>query len=270
MIDSPVYRKIADSDAWICGKGKPMVVIHGGPGLDHSYLVDHLSPLTASRTIVFYNQLGCGESRNLPSDFQVSALFVQFLSIVRDVSNGSPIDVLAHSWGAYILYEALKMRPEVRIDRLILVSPVGLTRKRFDSSGERLMARIPDNVLKSIEEMEAQGRSATLMDLIAPFYCADPNMMPSIHFDHYNPQTYNKVVEFLGEYDCTDLKSYLPRHTTLIYGENDIELPEETVEIPEATSIITIPRAGHFSFAERPLEFTAMVHRLLSEDPNQT
>jgi proline iminopeptidase len=41
--------------------GIPLLVLHGGPGAGHDYL-EPLEALATDRTVVFYDQLGCGKS----------------------------------------------------------------------------------------------------------------------------------------------------------------------------------------------------------------
>ncbi|MFA7060829.1 MAG: alpha/beta fold hydrolase [Pedobacter sp.] len=265
MKATTTYKKAGESDIWLLGSGKPLVVIHGGPGLDHSYLVDSFSPLGELRKIIFYNQLGSGQDNELPHDFTVNALVSQFVQIVQHVGNEESVDVIAHSWGAYIFYESLKSSHSMNIGRAILVSPVGLTRNRFDGSGERLIARIPEDILASVEAMEANGEGAAVMNMLAPFYFGEPRKDVDLVFTYYNPDTYFKVAESLGEFDCSDIANYLPRKTSLVYGECDIELPEDTKELQDIATLTIIPGAGHFSFAEKPTEFIAVVRQLLTD-----
>jgi len=39
----------------------PIILIHGGPGVPHNYLLN-LSSLSEQRPVIFYDQLGCGKS----------------------------------------------------------------------------------------------------------------------------------------------------------------------------------------------------------------
>ncbi len=259
------YKKVSGSDSWATGSGKPLVVIHGGPGLDHSYLVDPLCYLSDLRRVVFYDQLGCGNSTKLPVDFAIGDLVSQFAEIVRDASKENPVDVMAHSWGAYIFYEAIKSAQSLHVERAILVSPVGLTRDRFDGSGERLISRIPDEVLSEVESMEAEGKGSDLMKILAPYYFAKPRNDVGLKFGSYHSDTYAKIFKCLGQYDCRDVVNFLPPETTLIYGDSDIELPIDTSEIHSRASVVIISGSGHFSFAEQPDQFMATVRKLLSK-----
>lgn len=48
------------------GPGRPLLVVHGGPGLPHNYLAP-LRRLSDEREVIFWDQLGCGNSA-CPSD----------------------------------------------------------------------------------------------------------------------------------------------------------------------------------------------------------
>ncbi len=41
------------------GQGRPLVVFHGGPGLNAKYLFEHLVPLSSIRKLITFDQLGC-------------------------------------------------------------------------------------------------------------------------------------------------------------------------------------------------------------------
>ena len=43
------------------GPGLPLLVVHGGPGLPHTYL-SSLQRLADEREVVYWDQLGCGNS----------------------------------------------------------------------------------------------------------------------------------------------------------------------------------------------------------------
>jgi proline iminopeptidase len=54
------------------GPGVPLLVVHGGPGFPHDYL-EPMQMLGEERPIVFYDQLGCGNS-DRPSDLSLWSL----------------------------------------------------------------------------------------------------------------------------------------------------------------------------------------------------
>src|ERR1043165_9182814 len=46
----------------IIGKGEPVIIIHGGPVLDQSYMIDHFKELSKNHRLIFYDQRACGKS----------------------------------------------------------------------------------------------------------------------------------------------------------------------------------------------------------------
>src|ERR1700760_5044334 len=66
----------------------PLFVLHGGPGMAHNY-VRNIAELAdeTGRTVIHYDQIGCGNSTHLPdapADFWTPALFVEEFHIVRE------------------------------------------------------------------------------------------------------------------------------------------------------------------------------------------
>jgi proline iminopeptidase len=264
MADNIEDKQIGDTFITTVGSGDPLVVVHGGAGLDHSYLVHWLSPLENSRQLVFYDQRGCGRDRTSVEDITALKLVDQFIELARRLQNGHKVGVLTHSWGAYILYEALRRAEDLDLREIVMCSPVGLTRERFDQSGERLVSRIPENVLSEIEGSEKANDGVGVMRAALPYYVANPNSTPPISFGFYDPAVFARVVETLNTYDCRDIADRLPASTVLIYGEADIELPSATEEIHGRASVAMIDKAGHFPFAEQPQAFLGVVESFLT------
>ncbi len=47
------------------GKGPPLVVLHGGPGADHTYFLPWLLPLARTHRLIFIDERGSGRSERL-------------------------------------------------------------------------------------------------------------------------------------------------------------------------------------------------------------
>lgn len=85
----------------------PIVVVHGGPGLPHSYLLP-LTRAIADRCIVFYDQIGCGRSSS-PSriGFYSIELSVQDLHELLESLHVERCCLFGHSFGGILCYEYL-------------------------------------------------------------------------------------------------------------------------------------------------------------------
>ena len=93
-------------------KNIPVVVIHGGPGLPHDYL-EPLEDLSKERQVIFYDQLGCGNSAKIndPSLWTVK----YFVSELKELITSFDLDkyhILGHSWGAALAVAFALTKPK--------------------------------------------------------------------------------------------------------------------------------------------------------------
>ncbi|KAF4618825.1 hypothetical protein D9613_010081 [Agrocybe pediades] len=73
----------------------PLLVIHGGPGMTHDYMLPNLKLYeNHSIPVIFYDQIGCGRSSFWCVDLFLDELenLVRHLGLQR-------YDILGHSWG---------------------------------------------------------------------------------------------------------------------------------------------------------------------------
>ena len=73
------------------GRGEPLLVIHGGPGLSHDYMESHLMDLAKNHMLIFYDQRGCGESsKDLDSTNVSLNHFITDIDEIRKLINFNP------------------------------------------------------------------------------------------------------------------------------------------------------------------------------------
>src|ERR1700744_588362 len=95
------------------GPGLPLLVVHGGPGLPHGYLRS-LERLADEREVIFWDQLGCGNSACPPN----AALWTMERSVAEmaAVIEGLGLErfhVFGNSWGGMLAQQyALDAKPE--------------------------------------------------------------------------------------------------------------------------------------------------------------
>jgi proline iminopeptidase len=178
------------------GEGAPLLVVHGGPGLDHTYLVKWLTPLAQYRTLVFYDQSGSGKDRTPLSDVSFQATVTQLENVIESLGLKESLSVLTHSWGANILLALLKGRTTIQPVEVILSNPTGLTLERFNASGERLIGRMPEHVVDLIGRLDSSAEKDAgiqLMKTALPYYVASPEKVPEVEFQSYQSSVYAKV-----------------------------------------------------------------------------
>src|SRR5687767_7136388 len=81
----------------VVGEGPPTLVVHGGPGFDQRYLAaGGLEGLARRRTLVFYDQPGCGATPDPPAPPTAEGTFRHFAEVVAAVWTDEPVSVVAH------------------------------------------------------------------------------------------------------------------------------------------------------------------------------
>ena len=87
----------------IIGKGDTLVILHGGPGLSHRYMLPQLDSLLSSRfTLLFYDQRGSGWTGGINDTTSLNIeSFVQDLEQIREHFGIKKINLLGHSMVVY-------------------------------------------------------------------------------------------------------------------------------------------------------------------------
>jgi proline iminopeptidase len=105
------------------GQGRSIIVLHGGPDFDHSYLLPELDRLADSYRLIYYDQRGRGRSAAgvRPEDVTLASDIADLDAVRKHFRLGSVI-LLGHSWGTVLALEYALRYPE-RVSKLILMNP---------------------------------------------------------------------------------------------------------------------------------------------------
>jgi proline iminopeptidase len=84
------------------GSGFPLIVLHGGPGLDHAMFGDYLDPLTDHYRLVLVDQRSQGRSEPAPYEtWTLQRMAADVTALAQSLGYG-PYAVLGHSYGAFV------------------------------------------------------------------------------------------------------------------------------------------------------------------------
>src|SRR5260221_3980958 len=109
------------------GAGPPAVVLHGGPGAHHDYLLPGFDRLARGRTLIYYDQRGGGRSpvsRETPVGWREH---VEDLEALRGLWGLERLALVGYSWGGLLALLYALTHPD-RVERLRLVSPAAVLR----------------------------------------------------------------------------------------------------------------------------------------------
>jgi proline iminopeptidase len=256
------------------GSGPPVVVIHGGPGLDHGSLRADLAPLERSHTVVYYDQRGGGRS-SLPGDPALLTIddHVRDLEALRVRLGLEKLTLLAHSFGPAIAARYAIAHPD-RVERMIFLGPIPPRRGTFfEDYGATLRSRIGDDGEKRADD--AYKRMMEGDDVVSA--CRDywavgipPRLAKGVDVSvvksdlctaspeaiRFGMKTTGEATwASLGDWDWRAELEKVKAPVLVIHGDEDA-IPLEQVRewisaLPDAR-ILVLERTGHFPHAEKP------------------
>ena len=234
---------------WYCITGDknpdqiPLLCLHGGPGAPHDYL-EVLEAITAGtgRNVIFYDQLGCGNSDQPhdPSLWTVQ-LFVEELIHVCKALELNKVHILGQSWGGMLAMEYALTKPENLVSLILADSPASM--HQWISETSRLLSELPSELKNSLKKGEETGntQSSEYEKAMMAFYhrhvCRlDPwpdCLNRAFEKLTKNPEVYNvmngpsefHVTGVLKEWDITARLNEIHIPTLVISGKYDEATP---------------------------------------------
>jgi proline iminopeptidase len=138
------------------GTGDPLMVLHGGPGASHDYLLPYLLPLARTNRLVFIDERGSGRSEKLedPTGYTVENM-AEDVEAVRVALGLGKISLLGHSCGG-VLAQAYALKYQRNLTHLILASTFHSTRQ-LNAMFREMMAAMTPELRQRIERLERAG-----------------------------------------------------------------------------------------------------------------
>jgi proline iminopeptidase len=262
------------------GDGPSVVVLHGGPGAHHDYLLPQYDRLAARRAILYYDQRGGGRSA-VPRDVAVGwREHVADLEALRNHWRFDRLTLLGYSWGGLLAVLYALEHPN-QIARLALVSAAPLTAVWREEFERRFAARMAQPwIARSRAELSALGlaqrdpekyrRIAFALSVAGYFH--DPSRAREMTPFRVTERTRRAVWDSLGEYDLREqIRLKFPNGTAprslLLHGIYDpmpIEAARETAALL-STGVVELA-TGHAPHVEATEEFVRVLDGFLPKD----
>jgi L-proline amide hydrolase len=264
----------------------PLFVLHGGPGMAHNY-VRNIAELAdeTGRTVIHYDQIGCGNSTHLPdapADFWTPQLFVDEFHTVRDALGIDEYHVLGQSWGGMLGAEIAVRQPAGLASLQICNSPASMA--LWMAGCAELRAQLPTETQAALTRHEEAGTvtDPEYLQATNDFYLrhlcrVDPMPRdlidtitqmedePTVYHTMNGPNEFH-VLGTLRDWSIIDRLQLITAPTLVIAGEFDEATPaawQPYVEhIPDVQSHV-FPGTSHCSHLEKPEEFREVVAEFL-------
>jgi proline iminopeptidase len=272
--------------AGLQSEGTPLMVLHGGPGMTHFYLTS-LEALADERPVIFYDQLGCGNSV-VTKEEDVTSLwtidhFVNELQTVRDALDLDEVHLLGHSWGSMLAVEYMTRKDPEGVKSLILAGPF-MSTQRWIADAKSLLETLPEETQKVVAAAERKGDydnpayQEAMNEFYGKFFCRLDPWPPSLNkafktmgYDVYGymwgPSEFTSTGT-LKEHQVIDKLDEIAVPTLFTAGEYDEARPE-TAEyyaslVPDSELVI-IEDASHCHHLEQPEEFNSIISEFMKK-----
>jgi proline iminopeptidase len=278
--DNTGLKKINGTSLFLSvkGSGDPVIVIHGGPGLNHSYFIPHLQALEKNLKVVYYDQRACGRSLTPSADSISMRFLVEDIEAIRKELNVEKVNILAHSWGAVLAAHYASQYPD-RIKRFIFSNPAMLSRE-FDQEAAVLVKQKTTKV-DSVDRANIFG-SGTLDnkkydELIRISFrisaydranISKMNLNLPPNFLESNRTLFNALMK--DPSFNSDMYNVLPSFNfpvLIIHGQSDV-VPQRSIERLEKglpnKQLILFKKSGHFPFIEETDTYNDAVLKFLN------
>jgi proline iminopeptidase len=259
----------------------PIVVLHGGPGAHHDYLLPQMLRLADAGPLLFYDQRGGGRSRTESREPVTWQTHVDDLAAVVKEFDVAPFTLAVYSWGGllalYYAIEATKRQDLPAPDRMILIDPAPISREfrtayddeyaRRQSGGEVLSLReqLASSGLRQ-EDPDAYRQRA--FELSVAGYFADPGRATDLTPFRVIGRVQQSVWDSLGDYDLQEDLRQVETPTLIVHGRQD-PIPLASSEaaaraLPDARLVI-LEDSGHVPYVEQPDALFAAIDAFLAD-----
>lgn len=258
------------------GAGPATVVLHGGPGAHHDYLLPGFDRLAAGRTLIYYDQRGGGRSA---VDREVAVGWteqVADLEALRDLWGEDRLAIAGYSWGALLaLLYALEHRE--RVSHLALVSPAPVWRAAREVFERRLAERNAAPAIvearRALQESGLRDRDPSayrrrLFELSVAGYFADWTRARELVPFRITGRTQDAVWQSLGEFDLRPRIGSLHLPALVVHGEDD-PIPLDTAATLAGllhAPLVRLGACGHVPYVEQPEAFVAALDGFLPRE----
>lgn len=267
------------------GRGSPLVVLHGGWGAEHSYLLDAFDYLESNYRLIFYDQRGSLRSP-CPDSLVSVGRHVADLERLRVALKLDRVTLLAHSMGTFLAMSYLQEYPK-RVSGMILIGAIlprtpatSEERTEYQEEQKKFVAFAHTAEADELTQEGLDVESLTVKDQTRRWRIAfaSGNLY---HVDRWRQMQGGQVFfaanaaraagkSMPEEWNFVPALDALSSPVTVINGDHDLvgfggELHRKVLAEARGVEFVLLPGAGHNSWIDQPEQFRTELNRALEK-----
>ncbi len=287
------------------GNGKPILMLHGGPGHAFDEKWKALTMINDSYKFIYYHQRGCGKSTKPIKSFDGGNYYQNMLKLsnelgfksqladierIRKILGEDKLTLIGHSFGGFLATLYAIEFPQ-RVNCLVLVSPADVVRITDDEGGS-LFEKVEANLQATRKEDFRKFMNEKYFGVYKDLFSKTEQELIDIQmeFSNYyieavgdtdyvmeeeNPElyggwmTYAMYMDMGKEHDYTEYLKDIEVPVLIMVGEEDIldDTHADYVKfIPtDKLEVHTIRGSKHFAFKEQSEIFSSIIKSFLDK-----
>jgi proline iminopeptidase len=253
------------------GDGLPLVVLHGGPGFDHSMFRPWLDPLADEFRVVYVDERGQGRSDRVDPATLSLEVFAHDVDLLAEALGLERFALLGHSFGAII---ATSHAVELGTAAAYVISGGGDSSAGLEADVAASFETMGDRAEAIAASWEAEKSVESDEDVLALWRAQMP-----MHFTGEPPAGFGEETVFspevlrhfanvgYGDFDFVPYLHHVARPTLVIVGEHDLVTTPRAARVLHegiaASELRIVPGAGHMSYVEAPETYRSAVSSFL-------
>ena len=263
------------------GGGYPLIVLHGGPGLDHRMFGDYLDPLGDEHRLLFVDQRAQGRSDRPPEETWTLERMAADVKALAEALELDRYAVLGHSYGAFVALQNAVDFPGA-VAQTIVSS--GLPSSRFlEQIDAQLAAFEPIELREQVTDSWAREKEARTQEDVAaimhdqlPFQFRHPDGEHLADFERqtadavYSPDVLRHFAnEAYGGIDVEDRLGRVAQPVLVLAGRHDRTCAVAGAEaiaagIPNA-DLVVFEESAHMTYVEENERYIEVVRDFLQQ-----
>jgi proline iminopeptidase len=254
------------------GSGLPLIVLHGGPGLDHSMFRPYLDALGDEYRLLYVDERGQGRSQRVDPETLSLDRFARDVDLLAEALGLEGFVLLGHSFGAII---ATYHATELGTAAAYVISGGGDSSDALDADVAESLSALGEGGKAIADSWELEKTVATegqLKQLLR-------DQMP-FHFHGEPPPGYAEetlgspeVLRYFanigyGAFDYRPKLKEVDKPTLVLVGEYDRTTTPRAAQVLHegipGSDLHIVPAAGHMTFVEQTDEYLAVIRDFLA------